>query len=160
MQLVVSLRFYELNGKALGKLHYCHFTFSDIVFKLNWTMLLVFGKLHYCHFTFSDIVFKLNWTMLLVFGFSNTCVPCLTHWGRDKMAVIFQTTFSKLFSWIKMYLFRLNLSEINNIPALVQIMAWCRPGDKPLSKPMLFSLLKDMCVTWPQWVTQVIHACT
>ena len=26
---------------------------------------------------------------------------------------------------------------INNIPALVQIMAWHRPGDKPLSEPML-----------------------
>ena len=26
---------------------------------------------------------------------------------------------------------------INNIPALVQIMAWCRIGDKPLSEPML-----------------------
>ena len=26
---------------------------------------------------------------------------------------------------------------INNIPALVQIMAWCRIGDKPLSEPMM-----------------------
>ena len=26
---------------------------------------------------------------------------------------------------------------INNIPALVQIMAWRRPGDKPLSEPMM-----------------------
>ena len=26
---------------------------------------------------------------------------------------------------------------INNIPALVQIMAWRRPGDKPLSEPMV-----------------------
>ena len=25
---------------------------------------------------------------------------------------------------------------INNIPALVEIMAWCRPGDKPLSEPV------------------------
>ena len=25
---------------------------------------------------------------------------------------------------------------INNIPALVQIMAWRRPGDKPLSEPI------------------------
>ena len=25
--------------------------------------------------------------------------------------------------------------QINNIPALVQIMAWRRPGDKPLSEP-------------------------
>ena len=29
---------------------------------------------------------------------------------------------------------------INNIPALVEIMAWPRPGDKPLSEPMLVSL--------------------
>ena len=27
----------------------------------------------------------------------------LTHWGRDKMAAIFQTTFSNRFSWMKMY---------------------------------------------------------
>ena len=26
---------------------------------------------------------------------------------------------------------------INNIPALVQIMAWRRSGDKPLSEPMI-----------------------
>ena len=26
---------------------------------------------------------------------------------------------------------------INNIPALVQIMAWRRSGDKPLSEPMM-----------------------
>ena len=26
---------------------------------------------------------------------------------------------------------------INNIPALVQIMAWRRTGDKPLSEPMM-----------------------
>ena len=30
-------------------------------------------------------------------------------------------------------------SPINNIPALVQIMAWRRPGDKPLSEPMMFT---------------------
>ena len=31
--------------------------------------------------------------------------------------------------------------QINNIPALVQIMAWRQPGDKPLSEPMMVSLL-------------------
>ena len=30
---------------------------------------------------------------------------------------------------------------INNIPALVPIMAWCQPGNKPLSEPMMVSLL-------------------
>ena len=39
---------------------------------------------------------------------------------------------------------------INNIPALVQIMAWRRPGDKPLSEPMLASLLRHICIILPQ----------
>ena len=30
---------------------------------------------------------------------------------------------------------------ISNIPALVQMMAWRRPGDKPLSEPVMVSLL-------------------
>ena len=42
--------------------------------------------------------------------------------------------------------------RINNIPALVQIMAGRRPGNKPLSEPMMVSLLTYICVTWPQWV--------
>ena len=41
---------------------------------------------------------------------------------------------------------------INNIPALVQIMAWRRPGDKPLSEPMMVSLPTHICVTRPQRV--------
>ena len=41
---------------------------------------------------------------------------------------------------------------INNIPALVQIMAWRRPGDKPLSEPMMVCLLTHICITRPQWV--------
>ena len=40
--------------------------------------------------------------------------------------------------------------QINNIPALVQIMAWCRPGDKPLSEPRMVSLPTHICVTRPQ----------
>ena len=44
------------------------------------------------------------------------------------------------------------MGPINNIPALVQIMAWRRSGDKPLSGPMMDSLLTHICVTRPQWV--------
>ena len=44
---------------------------------------------------------------------------------------------------------------INNIPALVEIMAWRRPGDKPLSETMLVSLLTHICVTRPQWVNKL-----
>ena len=45
--------------------------------------------------------------------------------------------------------------QINNISALVQIMAWRRLCDKPLSEPMLVNLLTHICVTWPQWVKVV-----
>ena len=38
---------------------------------------------------------------------------------------------------------------INNIPALVQIIAWRRPGDKPLSEPMMVILLTHICVIRP-----------
>ena len=42
--------------------------------------------------------------------------------------------------------------QIDNIIALVQIMAWRRPGDKRLSEPMMLSLLMHICITRPQWV--------
>ena len=68
----------------------------------------------------------------------------LTHWGRDKMAAVSQTTLSNAFFWnenvrisIKISLKFVPKGPINNIPALVQKMAWCRPGDKPLSEPMM-----------------------
>ena len=41
---------------------------------------------------------------------------------------------------------------INKIPAMVQIMAWRRPADKPLSEPMVVSLPMHICVARPRWV--------
>ena len=41
---------------------------------------------------------------------------------------------------------------INNIPALVQIMAWRWSGDKPLYEPSMVILSTRKCVTRPQWV--------
>ena len=46
---------------------------------------------------------------------------------------------------------------INNIPALVQKMAWHQSGDKPLSEPMMASLLTHKCVTRPQWVNWILR---
>ena len=39
---------------------------------------------------------------------------------------------------------------INTVPALVYIMAWRQPGTKPLSEPMMVSLLTHVCLTLPQ----------
>ena len=41
---------------------------------------------------------------------------------------------------------------ITKNPALVQIMAWRRSGDKPLSETMMVSSPTHICATRPQWV--------
>ena len=46
--------------------------------------------------------------------------------------------------------------QIDNIPALVQIMVWRRPDSKLLSEPMMVSLSMHICVTRPQWVHHVV----
>ena len=46
------------------------------------------------------------------------------------------------------------MGPINNILELFQIMAWRRPGDKPLSEPMMFSLPTHICVIRSQLITQ------
>ena len=88
----------------------------------------------------------------------------LTHWGRDKMDAISQTIFSSVFFlnenvWIPktISLKFVPKGPINNIPSLVQIMAWCRPGDKPLSEPMMVSSLTHICVTRSQWVKSQVQ---
>ena len=85
-----------------------------------------------------------------------------THWGRDKMAANFQTTFANRFSWMKMYEFLSKFhwsfvprGPIKNIPTLVQIMGWHQPGDKPLSEPMMVNLLMHICITRLQWVNMI-----
>ena len=55
---------------------------------------------------------------------------------------------------IKILLKLIPKGTINNIPALVHIMAWRWSGDKPLSEPMMDSLLTHIYVTRPQWVNE------
>ena len=85
----------------------------------------------------------------------------ISHWGWDKMAAIFQTTYSNAFSWIKMYEFRLRfhwnffiMFELIIFHRWVQKMAWHQPGDRPLSEPMMVRSLMYICVTQPQWDIQ------
>ena len=92
---------------------------------------------------------------------TSMCSTQLSHWGRDKMTTVSQTTFWNVCYWIKMYEFWLRIhwgmflkGLINYISSLVQIMAWRCPGAKPLSEPMMVKLPNHICVTRPQWVKQ------
>ena len=74
--------------------------------------------------------------------------------GRRFADEVFKCIFLNENVWIslKISLKFLPNVPINNIPALVQILAWRRSGDKPLAEPMMVSSLTHICVTRPQWV--------
>ena len=96
-----------------------------------------------------------------MFSFTKTnlqwCLSsCVFHWypqplntlrprqnGRYVADDIFKCIFLNENVWIslKISLKFVPKVRINNIPALVLIMAWRRPGGKPLSEPIMVSLL-------------------
>ena len=86
----------------------------------------------------------------------------LTHWGEtngrhfanDIFKCIFLNEYVRFLNKISLKFVPKGL--MNNIPALVQIMAWHRLGDKPLSELVMFSLPTHICVTRPQWVKDAI----
>ena len=95
-----------------------------------------------------------NWHQAIIW----TNAVLLTHWGRHNGRHfpddIFKCIFLNENVWI---LLKISLKfvpkvRITDILALVQIMAWRRPGDKPLSEPMMVvSSQTHICVTGPQW---------
>ena len=89
--------------------------------------------------------------------FINTLSPRQS--GRHFANVTFKCIFLNENIWIpiKISLRYVPKSPINNITALVQIMAWRRPGDKPLSEPMMVSLPTHICITRPQWVNIYVY---
>ena len=84
----------------------------------------------------------------------------LTHLPLDKMVAISQATFANAFSRMKSFVFQLIFHwnvflrmQINNVPALVQIMVWRCIGDNPLSEPMLTQFMTQfICGTKWKWV--------
>ena len=65
------------------------------------------------------------------------------HFPHDIFKCIFVNENAKIS--IKISLKFIPKCPINYIPALVKIMAWCQPGDKPLSEPTM----THICVTRP-----------
>ena len=73
-------------------------------------------------------------------------------WGWDKMAAIFQRTFSNTFSWMKMNEFQLKFHwSLFPRVKLTIFKHWFRLW-LGADQAMMVSLLMHICVTWPQWV--------
>ena len=90
--------------------------------------------------------YYLTWpeTRALGGGYFTQFPPFLTHWGRDKMAAILaDDIFNCIFViendriLIQISLNHVPRSPIDNKSVLVRVMAWRRPGDKPLPGPMM-----------------------
>ena len=84
----------------------------------------------------------------------------LTHWGRDNMAAISQTTLSNAFSWMKMLEFRLKFHWSLFIRVQLTIFQhwfrrWLGAGQATshyLNQWWIVSSLTHICVTRLQWV--------
>ena len=107
---------------------------------------------------FCDCWISIYHTSPTVFRLLNTLRP------RQNGRRFLDDTFKRIFLdenvriSIKIPLKFVHKGPINKISALVQIMAWRRPGDKPLSEPMMVRLLTHICVIRPQWLG-VIPSC-
>ena len=107
---------------------------------------------YYCWIIFIDFILKCHMNAFIT-------ISCLTlislrprwnrrHFADDSFKCIFLN--ENIFISIKLSLQFIHNGLINNIPALDQIMAWCRPSDKPFSEPMQSIWLTLICVTRPQ----------
>ena len=102
------------------------------------------------------------WQLTLEWGSNLINTLRLRQDGRHFPDDIFKWIFLNKNVWIS-----INISlkfvprgPIHNIPTLVQVMAWRRPGDKPLSEPMMVRLPTHICVTRPQWVKGILENTT
>ena len=104
----------------------------------------------------------LKWHIQQTCRMAGLDINTLRPWqnGRHFPDDIFKHIFLNENVWIslKISLKFVPKGPINSILALVQIMSWRRPGDKPLSEPMMINLLAHICVTGPQWVKVCQHA--
>ena len=163
----------QLNGDPL----YFHINHLEGIVVTNYVLILSPGTIY--SITFNRIACKfqhngkspvtaymgdtpetdwllLNRASLLIWINFNTLRPRQN--SRDFADDIFKCIFLGEIVWfsITISLKFVPKGPIDNIPALVQIMAWRRPGDKPLSELMMVSLLTHICVTRPQWVNTSI----
>ena len=125
-------------------------------FKSTWWLCMFITTCHFLHW--NSTLYLLNYVM-------TTFLILITLWGWDTLRLrqkghhfpdnIFKCIFLNENVWISIKISLMFVPEdpINNIPALVQIITWRRPADKPLSEPMMAPHwgIYDR-VTWPQWV--------
>ena len=114
---------------------------------------------------YHDQIGSMNYYPLFRIRSWNNGVCCMSHYVLMDVALrprqrcrhfvdIFICIFLNESVWISLTISLKFVPKVpfNNIPALVQIMTWCRPSDKPLFETMMVNLLTYICFTLPRWV--------
>ena len=125
---------------------------ADILIQIQIQILYLPLLIFWWMYCFTWTLSFMHSLILILVCWVNTLRPRQN--GRHFPDDIFKCIFLNENIWIsiKISLKFVPKGPINNIPALVQIMAWRRPGDKPSSEPMMVNLPTHICVTRPQWV--------
>ena len=140
------------------------FVFQSTCAECKWAFMVNNFSESYTHAESWVIITRLSYicVRLLHHAICLTLINTLRPRQNDRLFA--DDTFKRIFFneniriSIKLSLKFVPKGSINNNPALVLIMAWCRPGDKPLSEPMLVKQLTHICVTRPQWVKDRFYA--
>ena len=141
-------------------------TFLDFFYRIDNYISMNISEIlgwFYSSFQVFDMYYNFETSMkdqfriLIVSYHVNTLRPRQNsrHFADDTFKSIFVN--ENVIISIKFSLKLVPKGQINNIPALVQVMAWRRPGDKPLSEPVMVSLLTHICVARPQWVNWALY---
>ena len=125
---------YDENNHVLWRLSYTRFWIEAFEIRYDWTT----GKIQNHS---SD---KKKWFINLLRSRQNG-----RHYPDDIFKCIFFNENSRISIRISLKFVPKGL--FNNIPALVQVMAWHG------SEPLLISLLMHICITRPLWVKNIIH---
>ena len=110
--------------------------------------------LSYNQFTFLNVFAELL-TNEFTNGMFGRVLPALTHWGRDILKYFFLN--ENIWIPINILLKFVPKGPINNAPTLVQIMAWRCPGNKPLSEPVIVSLLMHISLGLNELILTMQH---
>ena len=128
-------------------------TWNNLVWQQYCTQLFIHRT--YCDISLAKFGFPLVW---MAFAWNVKMLDVNTLRPRQNGRDFADDTFKRIF-WNENVRISIQISPrfvpkspIDNVPALVQIMAWRRSGDKPLSESMMAYFLTHICVTRPQWV--------
>ena len=156
MQYWVNLIYRVHTGQCWTLIRGAGHYFTSVLYKTKSNVMKISGHLMKCQCVSAQRQFirlcgAADNPRLISKALFNTLGPRQN--GRHFANDIFKCIFLKENVWIpiKISMKFVLKGQINNIPALVQIMAWRRPGDKPLSEPMMVNLTTHICVTRPQW---------